>query len=97
MENDIKERVLTWFSRGLLIVIFFGGLVFLWPTYQRGSSLRQQEVDLDAKIAEKRREINELADNQRRFKTDRDFVEMIARQNRRVFPGELVFVFEEDR
>jgi hypothetical protein len=34
-----------------------------------------------------------LVENQRRFRTDADFVESIARQNRRVFPGELVFVF----
>ena len=35
-------------------------------------------------------------ENQRRFKTDADFVERIARQNHRVFPGDLVFIFDKD-
>ena len=41
-------------------------------------------------------EIAQLRDYQRRFRTDKDFVETIARQNHRVFPGELVFLFEKD-
>ena len=47
------------------------------------------------RIEQKRRDIAALIENQRRFRTDPDFVEHIARQNRRVFPGELVFVFKE--
>ena len=42
-------------------------------------------------------EIAKLLDNQRRFRTDPDFVEHIARQNHRVFPGELVFMFNEGK
>ena len=97
MESDFKERALTWMARILIVGIFIVGMFFLWPTYQRGCSLRAQEAELDERIAEKRAEIAKLADNQRRFRNDRDFVEMIARQNRRVFPGELVFVFEDGK
>ena len=44
------------------------------------------------------RKTAELVEKQRRFQTDREFVESIARQNHRVYPGELVFLFpEQDR
>ena len=78
-----------------MVVIVVVGLLFLWPTYTRGQSLRRQAAELDAKIAAKQREIDRLVDNRRRFRSDRDFVEHIARQNGRVFPGELVFIYED--
>lgn len=46
-------------------------------------------------IEDKQREIALIKAKQRRFNTDREFVESLARQNRRVFPGELVFVFDD--
>ena len=95
MENLLKSRVLNWFSSLLFVGVLIGGLCFLWPTYKRGRSLRLREAEIDQRLAEKREQIRELSENQRRFRTDRDFVELIARQNRRVFPGELVFVFKD--
>ena len=47
------------------------------------------------RIEEKKREIAKLIDYQKRFKTDPDLVERIARQNGRVYPGELVFIFDD--
>ena len=81
---------------GLVLAIIVVGLVVAWPSYMRGRSLKQQELEMQAQIEAKKLEIAQLVENQRRFKTDRDFVEAIARQNKRVFPGELVFIFEED-
>jgi cell division protein FtsB len=52
-------------------------------------------MELRAQIEAKQRQIAKLSENQRRFRSDPDFVESIARQNRRVFPGELVFIFED--
>ena len=82
-----------YFTLAMIAGIVVGGLILVFPSYSRGRELRRQE--LRAQIAEKKREIAQLAENQRRFKVDPDFVESIARQNRRVFPGELVFIFEE--
>lgn len=95
MESDFKDRFFFWTMRVILVGVVVFGFVFLFPTYQRRCSLRNQEAELDRRLAEKRAEISKLSEYQRRFKNDRDFVELIARQNRRVFPGELVFVFEE--
>ena len=77
------------------MVVFVGGLVSAWPAYVRGRSLKIQDAELERRIEEKKREIALLRENQQRFRTDSEFVETIARQNRRVFPGELVFIFEK--
>lgn len=95
MESDFKDRIFSWATRIILLGVIVGGACFLWPTYQRERSLRSQEAELDQRLAEKRAEIRKLSENQRRFKSDRDFVELIARKKGRVFPGELVFLFEE--
>lgn len=95
MDSDFKDRVFIWVSRVILFGVAVGGVCFLFPKYNRERALRRQVAELDQRIAEKRAEISKLSENQRRFKSDRDFVELIARKNRRVFPGELVFVFEE--
>lgn len=84
---------MRYFTAALLVVIVVGGLVMVYPSYLRSQDLKAQNAELQAKIDGKKREIAQLVENQRRFRTDADFVESIARQNRRVFPGELVFVF----
>lgn len=78
-----------------MAVIIVGGLLLVWPNYQRGRALRVQNAELAAQIDRKRLEITSLVENQKRFKTDSDFLEQIARQNHRVYPGELVFIFED--
>jgi cell division protein FtsB len=96
MKEGFREKFLRIFTISALVMIIGGGLVMVYPTYRRGQSLKAQNAELQAKIDAKKREIATLEENQRRFREDADFVESIARQNRRVFPGELVFVFEEE-
>ena len=95
MQSDFKDRILAWTAKIFLFGILVAGACFLYPTYQRGRSLKLQEEELDRRLEAKREEIRQLSENQRRFRSERDFVELIARQNRRVYPGELVFVFED--
>jgi len=95
MREGTKDKFVKWFTLVLVVVIFIGGLLFAWPTYLRSRSLQKQDAELARRIEEKKAEIAKLVECQKRFQTDRDFVESIARQNRRVFPGELVFVFDE--
>ncbi len=96
MKEGLKERVFKMFTLALVLVILIGGLVVAWPEYLRGRSIKRQDLELSARIEKKRAEIEALKEKQNRFRTDRDFVEAIARQNNRVFPGELVFIFEEE-
>jgi len=95
MADSWKDKVEKWFTLALIAAVFAGGLLFAWPTYRRGQSLRRQDAELAARIERKRQEIAKLVENQRRFRADPAFVEHIARQNGRVFPGELVFIFNE--
>lgn len=96
MNEGLKEKALRYLTAGVLLLIIVGGLVMMYPNYRRSESLKQENAKLQEQIDRKKREIATLMENQRRFKTDADFVEMIARQNHRVFPGELVFIFEKN-
>ena len=95
MTDGFKDKFAKILTLTLLGVIFVVGALSVWPTYLRGRSLKRQDAELARRIEEKKREIATLIEYQRRFRTDADFVEQIARRNNRVFPGELVFVFED--
>ena len=97
MTDSWKDKIVKWFTLMLVATVFVGGLLIAWPTYRRGQDLRRTDANLTARIEAKRAEIAKLINNQRRFRTDPDFVEHIARQNHRVFPGELVFMFDEQK
>jgi len=96
MSSSIKDKIVTCLTIAVLVLIVGGGVVMAYPNFVRSEELKRQNAELQEKIDHKRREIDELIEKQRRFKVDADFVEMIARQNRRVFPGELVFVFDKE-
>ena len=93
--SEIKSRIVQYTTYTLLVVIVIGGLMLAYPRYRHGQELDRKDRELAARIAAKQAEIEKYRDYQRRFKTDREFVESIARGNRRVFPGELVFIFSE--
>jgi len=65
------------------------------PKYRKVQGLHEQRDRLLRMIEDKQREISELKARQRRFNSDREFVESLARQNRCVRPNELLFVFED--
>ncbi|MBR0197873.1 MAG: hypothetical protein IJQ34_07045 [Kiritimatiellae bacterium] len=96
MKEIIRDRIGKFFTILIVLVLLFGGLFSAWPAYLRGRSLKVRDERLSQKIEEKKREIAILRENQQRFKTDSEFIETIARQNKRVFPTELVFVFEDN-
>jgi len=96
MREELKEKGLNILTIGLLLLIVIGGMVLIYPHYRQSESLKRENAELQETIERKKREVADLMDKQRRFATDRDFVEMIARENRRVFPGELVFTFDKE-
>ena len=96
MKDATKESVLKWGTTILVLLVIAFGLYFAWPDYQRRKQLIRQEAELMAQIEEKKQEIAELKEKQRRFQTDPDFIEAIARQNGRVYPGELIFLYDKD-
>ena len=75
-------------------IVIVGGVMLSYPKYRQAQGLCRERDQSLRRIEEKHREIAMLRDRQRRFTTDREFVETLARENRRVFPNEIVFVFE---
>jgi len=57
-------------------------------------NLEMQRNEMKRKIAYKEKEIETLKLRQQRFSTDPEFVELIARQNKRIRANELIFVVE---
>ena len=96
MQIEFKEKILSVLTSCVLVLVVIGGLVMIYPNYRRSESLKRQNAELQETIDRKKREIALLQENQLRFQKDADFVEMIARQNRRVLPGELVFTFGKE-
>ena len=93
------SKLVDKFSKYVFIVLFIGivvgGVMAARPLYIRKQGLTQQKERILQLVEEKKAEIAELKEQQRRFYVDRDFVEKLARRNRRVYPGELVFIFDD--
>jgi low affinity Fe/Cu permease len=79
-----------------LVLVLASGLFIITPKVAQMRRLESQRSELLRKIDHKNSEIKLLKEKQQRFKTDPEFVEHIARQNKRVRAGELVFVFDPD-
>ncbi|HNX33009.1 MAG TPA: septum formation initiator family protein [Kiritimatiellia bacterium] len=92
--------LLTIITRTTLIIAFLlvltAGVVTIPPKLSQMRGLERERNDLLRRIDHKKNEIKVLKEKQQRFKTDPEFVEHIARQNKRVCPGELVFVFDSE-
>lgn len=95
MKSDFKDKVVRNFTIFVLLLIIFGGLLLLIPNYRRRDAMIQQNAELKAELQRRINEIDKLTTNQRRFRDDPEFIEKIARENRRVYPGELVFSFDD--
>ena len=86
-----------WFTIALMAIVIVGGAAMAYPSYRQGQKLKQKEAELKARIEEKKAEIAKLREYQRRFKTDPDFVETIAREELGYAkPGETIFRFVEE-
>lgn len=92
----IKQQWLTFLTIFFLVCVCVFLVLVTYPKYQRGCELKKRTAELEEVIEKKKRDIAELKDFQQRFRADPEFVEKIARQNHRVYPGELVFVFVDE-
>ena len=93
--NKLLQKILHGLFFVGFICIVAAGTMTAYPKYRQANDLNAEKDRILRKIEDKTREIAEIRARQRRFNTDREFVETLARQNRRVFPGELVFVFDD--
>lgn len=78
----------------VLAVLTIAALVTLPSKWRQKCGMERQRDEQRIKISELKRQIAQYKEKQHRFKTDPAFVEHVARETRRVQPGELVFVFD---
>ncbi len=80
-----------------VVLGLIGATLFFLPKYQ---SLRIREArcqDLQSRIDDKQKEIKDIRVRQQRLQTDPSFVEQVARQNRRIRPNEIVFIYDAEK
>ena len=94
MERIVDRLVQIGFV-AMFIAIIVTGVVLSYPKYTQARGLEKRRAELQQRIEEKNREIAQLRENRRRFAKDKEFVESLARENRRVYPGEIVFIFDK--
>ena len=89
-------RILVRVAIAISILLLMAGTasVFL-PKYHQMCGLENRCRSLRGRVEAKQREIHQIREYQGRLLSDPDFVARIAHQNRRVFPNELVFVFDD--
>ncbi|MCQ2368434.1 MAG: septum formation initiator family protein [Kiritimatiellae bacterium] len=96
MFATLKEKWIQYITAVFAVCVVLFAAFVTYPKFLRLKELKARNDDLSLQVEEKKREIAVLKDYQQRFRSDPDFVEKIARQNGRVFPGELVFMFSKD-
>ena len=92
--KNIVDKLFQCLFVAAFAAIVVTGLVITLPKYRQAEGLEVTSAELQHRIDLKKKEIAEVKDCQVRFRTDREFVESLARENRRAFPGELVFIFD---
>jgi len=92
--KNLFDKIFQGFFVAVFVAIVATGLMITLPKYRRAAGLEKTCADLQHRIDLKKREIASVKEMQVRFRTDREFVEGLARENRRAFPGEIVFTFD---
>ena len=80
----------------MLVGLTAAGVITIMPKYLDYRKLIKRRDELQATIEHKKMAVALLREKQQRFKTDPDFVELVARSKNMVRPNEVVFVFEEE-
>ena len=93
--SKLSDKVFRIFVIAAFVGIVVGGLLACRPRYLQMKGYSEKRAHVLRLIEAKKAEIAELKDQQRRLSADRGFVEKLARRNRRVYPGELVFIFDD--
>ena len=92
--KDLFDKLFHGFFIAVFVAIVATGLMITLPKYRQALGLERTCADLQYRIDLKKKEIATIKEKQVRFRTDREFVEGLARENRRAFPGEIVFTFD---
>ncbi len=95
MPPRVTKRFLRAAYIMLLVAICSGGLYLLSPKWQRHRNLVAQRSQREERNINQEKKLKELRRKRARFQEDPELVEQIARENRLIRPGEIVFIFDD--
>ena len=95
--NDLLSKVSMILFVAVFLSIVATGVYRILPRHAQAKALERQHAELQRQIEAKERDIETIRIKQRRLKEDRAFVEALAREHHLVLPGELVFIFEDEK
>ncbi len=95
MKDESRDRLYTLFTGVIMLLVCVCGIVKFAPQYKRQTMLKEQDAERDARIRETERLTAEKRDLERRFNTDPECVQSVARENRLYHPREVVFLFND--
>lgn len=96
MKENTKDKIYTFSTVGVILVILAVGIFNWLPVLRQYFGLKEKEMSVIAEIEDVNRENNDYSERIRRFQSQSDQVESVARQDHRVYPGEVVYVFPEN-
>ncbi len=79
-----------------MIAVVVGGIYMLVPRYRNYRKLQERRAQLEHDNMAMQQEVAKMRRMRTRFAEDPEFVERIARGNRRIRPGEVVFIFGDE-
>ncbi len=94
MSVGVGKLVVNIVYVAVLGIIVVTGMAMLVPRYQNYRLLSGRRAELEQVNLTQQQVLAETVRMQTRFQDDPEFVARIARQNRRVRPGETTFIFE---
>lgn len=95
MKENTKDKIYTVFTIVVILIVLAVGIFNWLPVLRQYFGLKEKDAALTARIEAVNRENAEYNERIRRFKTQPEQVESVARQDNRVYPGEVVYLFPE--
>ena len=94
MPSSVEKTVLNYVFWMVIILILVAGSAMLAPRFHNCRMLGARRAELERENLAQQQTLADLQRMQGRFRDDPEFVEHVARQNRRARPGEVVFLFD---
>ena len=93
MSGSIGSRILSTVAVAVLLLTAVCAFRFNEPQFKAYREAMEHRARLQSENAAKNEELSELRRDQDRFVHDEEFVIRVARENRKLFPGEILFTF----
>ncbi len=93
MSGSVGSKILTSVALVVVALTAICAVRFNAPQYRVYKESMAHRARLQAENDAKNTELADLRRNQGRFINDEEFVIRVARENRKLFPGEILFTF----